>query len=79
MDLRSVRIVGRNNQGASSTVLTVSPASATATLGLVNASGPALRLLPVGNDFEGDLQPGDIVSTNFGPLIGVYRKRRPRG
>jgi hypothetical protein len=63
--------VGQNNQGASSTVLAISPASASAPLQLVNEAGPALRLLPVGNDYAGDLQPGDIVSTNFGPLVGV--------
>ncbi len=64
-------LVGRNNEGASSTVLTISPVATAAPLHLVNEAGPALKLLPIGNDFSGDLQPGDIVSTNSGPLLGV--------
>lgn len=64
-------LVGRDNEGTSSTTLTIAPSPTKATLELANPSGPALRLSPLAKDFEGQLKPGDVVSTNFGALIGV--------
>jgi len=65
-------LIGSDNEGASTTSLTSTGGSAEATLALENTTGPTLRLLPAEDDFDdGDLQPGDIVNTDLGPVIGV--------
>ena len=60
--------------------MTLAPASAVAangsgqlaTLALTNETGPSLYLNPVDN-WDGNLEPGQILNTVRGPLIGVAR------
>lgn len=62
--------VGLPNAGTSTTALTITP-GATPALTLNNTNGPALRLSSVPVTFENDLAVGDIVGTDYGPLVGV--------
>ncbi len=63
-------VVGQSNSGTSTTGLTIASGAAPA-LSLTNVGGPSLRLNSVGEDFNGDLNLGEIVNTDFGPLVGV--------
>ncbi len=66
--------IGESNEGTSTTSLRIGGATGSTTsptLSLTNASGPSLALQPVGEDFEWDLQVGQIANTEEGPQIGV--------
>ena len=66
-------VLGQPNTGESSTIITVGlfSGSESAALILENASGPALRLTPTGDGYNGGLQSGEIASTSDGLEIGV--------
>ncbi len=54
------------------TTTTLAGGSATTpALRLTNATGPALQLSPVGDDFAGDLTPGQLLATNGRILVGA--------
>ena len=63
-------IGSETDAGETATGLTISPGEAPALI-LTNTDGPSLRLTPVGDAFDGGVEVGDIVNTDFGPLIGV--------
>jgi hypothetical protein len=65
--------VGNAFTGSRTTTLTVSGSTAptTPTLTLANATGPALALSPVSDDWDGSLHIGEIASTELGPYVGV--------
>lgn len=59
-----------DNTETSTTELTITGDPSPA-LTLTNIEGAALRLTPLDNDFSGPLEPGDLVGTQVGPLVGV--------
>ena len=63
--------VGDEHTGTDTTGFTVTANPQVPTLGLANGDGPSLRLSPLGNDWEGSLDAGEIANTYAGPLIGV--------
>ena len=72
--------VGNDNTADAQTSLTLEPASTlsangsgqSATLALTNENGPSLYLNPADN-WDGNLEPGQILNTTRGPLVGVAR------
>jgi hypothetical protein len=62
--------VGNAFTGTATTKLTVGNAGIPA-LTLANPNGPALALTPVADTWDGDLDVGEIASTQLGPYVGV--------
>lgn len=63
-------VAGQANTATNSTSLTIAAGDDPA-LVLTNADGAALQLTPVPNDWSGVLEPGSLVGTEIGPLVGV--------
>jgi hypothetical protein len=68
-------VVGESNTSQSTTSYTInSPdGSEQPVLSLANASGPALRLDPVGENYTGNLAIGEIANTLRGPEVGIQQ------
>jgi hypothetical protein len=68
-------VVGESNTSHSTTSYTINApdGSEQPALSLANASGPALRLDPVGENYNGNLALGEIASTLRGPEVGVQQ------
>lgn len=66
-------VVGQPNTSESSTRFTIDGENGgeDAALSLINVSGPALLLPPVGDGYSGSLRLGEIANTGRGPEIGV--------
>jgi hypothetical protein len=68
-------VVGESNTSQSTTSYTINApdGSEQPALSLANASGPALRLDPVGPNYNGNLALGEIAYTLRGPEVGVQQ------
>lgn len=72
-------LVGKDNEADSTTRLTFAPSSSPAdsglepALALTNEGGPSLYLNPLAEDWNGNLEPGQILNTERGPLIGIIK------
>ena len=73
-------VVGQPNSGNLTTAITLGAATGgvPATLTLTNASGPSLRLTPTGEDYVGDLKPGEMANTIDGLELGVGTEELPK-
>lgn len=73
-------VVGQPNSGESTTAITLGATTGgvPATLTLTNASGPSLRLTPTGEDYVGNLKPGEIANTAEGLELGVGTDEAPQ-
>ncbi|MET0694867.1 MAG: hypothetical protein ABWX96_07715 [Propionibacteriaceae bacterium] len=67
-------MLGELNETSTSTTLAIggSTGSSLPALTVVNASGPVLKLSPVGDGYSGQLKLGELAVTTEGPEIGVY-------
>lgn len=66
---------GRDNEGTATTTIGIGPEGTgnqtNAALALGNDDGPSLALQPLGADWQGDLEEGQIANTVIGPYIGL--------
>ena len=67
-------VLGSPNTAEQTTAVALNSAVSTgATLALSNANhGPTLALAPELGDWDGNLDPGEIINTNYGPYIGTF-------
>ncbi len=64
-------VIGNEANAATTATGIVIGAGSDPALILTNEGGPALRLTPLTEDALAELEPGDLVGTDIGPLIGV--------